>query len=119
MVHKPEIIEKGWGCEKIIMRHDQYCGKLLCFDKGKSGSFHFHMKKTESFYLSSGKVILYIIDKETSDVAEHTMEAGDCVTLIAGTPHKVTALEDSVIFESSTPDYPDDTYRIGKGDSQK
>jgi len=28
-----EIVEKGWGKEIIFVNNDEYCGKILCFDK--------------------------------------------------------------------------------------
>lgn len=40
-----EIVSKGWGREIIFVNNDEYCGKLLCFDKGKKFSMHYHIKK--------------------------------------------------------------------------
>jgi len=41
------IVPKGWGHEKIIHNSNGYCGKVLCFDKGKKCSYHYHKIKDE------------------------------------------------------------------------
>jgi len=40
-----EIVEKGWGKEIIFVNNPEYCGKILCFDKGKKFSMHYHIQK--------------------------------------------------------------------------
>ena len=40
-----EIVKKGWGKEIIFVNNDEYCGKLLCFEKDKKFSMHYHIKK--------------------------------------------------------------------------
>ena len=40
-----EIVPKGWGKEIIFVNNDEYCGKLLCFEKGKKFSMHYHIQK--------------------------------------------------------------------------
>ena len=40
-----QIVPKGWGKEIIFVNNDDYCGKILCFDKGKKFSMHYHLKK--------------------------------------------------------------------------
>ena len=30
-----KIVKKGWGKEIWFVNNDEYCGKILCFDKGK------------------------------------------------------------------------------------
>ena len=52
-------VPKGWGWEKWIVNCEEYCGKLLFFNKGKRCSWHYHVEKDEVFYLQSGKMIVY------------------------------------------------------------
>ena len=54
-----ELHPKGWGYEKWIVNTDEYCGKLLFFEEGKRCSWHYHKLKDETFYLQSGKMLLY------------------------------------------------------------
>ena len=51
-----KFVPKGWGFEKWIVNWEEYCGKLLFFNKGKMCSWHVHRLKDEVFYLQSGKM---------------------------------------------------------------
>ena len=57
-----QIVPKGWGKEIIFVNNDEYCGKLLCFDKGKKFSMHYHLKKKETWYVSKGTFLLLWIE---------------------------------------------------------
>ena len=61
-------VPKGWGYEKWIVNNKMYCGKLLFFDEGKRCSWHYHKLKDETFYLQSGRILLYYGD--TDDLAK-------------------------------------------------
>src|SRR5262245_29413199 len=61
---KPIHIQpKGWGEEHWIHNDDKYCGKVLILKKGKRCSLHFHVKKTETFYVQKGKVQMELQQK--------------------------------------------------------
>jgi quercetin dioxygenase-like cupin family protein len=110
-----QIVPKGWGKEIIFVNNDEYCGKLLCFDKGKKFSMHYHLKKKETWYVSKGTFLLLWI--ETTNGVQYTekITVGDVVTNERGAPHQLIALEDSEVFEVSTKHFDDDSYRIKKG----
>jgi quercetin dioxygenase-like cupin family protein len=110
-----EIVVKGWGKEIIFVNNDEYCGKLLCFDKGKKCSMHYHLKKKETWYVSKGTFLLLWI--ETTNGIQYTekLTVGDVITNERGAPHQLIALEDSEVFEVSTKHFDDDSYRIKKG----
>jgi len=112
---KVEIVVKGWGKEIIFVNNEEYCGKLLCFDKGKKFSMHYHLKKKETWYVSKGTFLLLWI--ETTNGIQYTekLTVGDVVTNERGAPHQLIALEDSEVFEVSTKHFDDDSYRIKKG----
>lgn len=111
-----EIVEKGWGKEIIFVNNDEYCGKILCFNKGKKFSMHYHLKKKETWYINKGKFILNWIDIEKGITHSEYLNIGDVITNERGEPHQMEALEDSEIFEVSTKHYDNDSYRIYKGD---
>ena len=115
---KSEIVNKGWGKEEIFSNNDKFCGKLLCFDKGKKMSTHFHLKKSEQFLCFSGLVMFYYFDLVTADKIEKMLHPGETVYIPAGCPHQIEALVDSIIIEVSTHDDPADSYRVEKGNSQ-
>ena len=110
-----EIIPKGWGKEIIFVNNDEYCGKLLCFDKGKKFSMHYHLKKKETWYVSKGAFILIWIDTSHGITYTEYLKVGDVITNERGDPHQLIALEDAEVFEVSTKHYDDDSFRICKG----
>ena len=116
-----KITPKGWGYEHTLVNNEKYCGKLLFFVKGHSCSFHYHLVKDETFYVSSGKITVKytdIIPKEGEFIFDRaiTLEAGDTFHVPPGRVHQMTALEDTSLFEFSTTDYPEDSYKIVRGD---
>jgi len=110
-----EIVPKGWGKEVIFVNNDEYCGKLLCFDKGKKFSMHYHIQKKETWYVSKGKFILIWIETENGITHTEYLNVGDVITNERGEPHQLIALEDSEVFEVSTQHYDNDSFRIWKG----
>ena len=116
---KLEIINKGWGHEKVIANNDLYCGKLLIIKKNERMSGHFHLLKKETFLCYSGCVYFGFYNLDTADRLEGILNAGDVVDIPAGCPHYLLGYEDSVIVEISTHHEDSDSYRIEKGSSQK
>jgi len=111
-----DIVKKGWGKEIIFVNNDEYCGKILCFEKGKKFSMHYHIKKKETWYVSKGSFILIWIETTTGNSQKEYLNVGDVITNERGEPHQLIALEDSELFEVSTKHYDDDSFRIWKGD---
>ena len=111
-----EIVPKGWGKEIIFVNNDEYCGKILCFEKGKKFSMHYHVLKKETWYVAKGKFLLHWIEPNNGTIITEYLNIGDCITNERGEAHQVEALEDSEIFEVSTKHYDSDSYRIWKGD---
>lgn len=109
-------VEKGWGYELVIANNENYCGKLLVFNKGKKFSMHFHKDKHETWYVNKGSFILRLVDLQTGLVSEKTIKEGDIVPIKQFLPHQLEALEDAVIFEVSTQHFDHDSYRLWKGD---
>ena len=111
-----EIVKKGWGKEIIFVNNDEYCGKILSFEKGKKFSMHYHLKKKETWYVSKGKFVLIWIETENGITHVEYLNVGDVITNERGEPHQLIALEDSDVFEVSTKHYDEDSYRMWKGD---
>ena len=113
-------VYKKWGHEVIIHNDEDYCGKILRFNRDAKFSMHFHMKKKETFYVLAGVFRLLFINLETAEEQEVQIKAGDIVEIPQGQPHQLIC--DGVggdIMEVSTQHFDDDSYRIRKGDSQK
>lgn len=116
---KSEVHPKGWGEEVWIINNDKYCGKLLKFNKGAKFSNHYHILKEETWYVLEGKLELRHYDLSNADEKVDRLMAGSVAHIPPSTPHQLIALESSIIVEVSTPHDEADSYRIGKGDSQK
>ena len=110
-------VPKGWGYERWIVNRDDYCGKLLFMNKGKKLSWHYHEKKTETFYINKGTVLLYFgySDDIKSSIMQE-LSQGDIFHIPVGLRHRLEALEDSEIMEFSTHHEDSDSIRVEKGD---
>ena len=103
-------VDKPWGYELRWAITDQYLGKILHVNKGEALSLQYHERKDEYQYVVKG-----CIDIETGGpdgvLTTHRMRAGDTLHIQPGTRHRITAVEDTDIFEVSTPDG-DDVVRL-------
>jgi quercetin dioxygenase-like cupin family protein len=117
--HFPEVHEKGWGREIWIANNEKYCGKILEFNKGAEFSMHYHMLKHETFYILEGKIELRGYDLSDASPRSEVYAQGTVITIPAGNPHKIIALEKSRVIEVSTQHFESDSYRIIPGNSQK
>ena len=110
-------VPKGWGWERWVVNNEEYCGKLLFFNKGKRCSWHYHRIKDEVFYLQSGKLMVYYSNNDDLEKAEQiVLHPGDNFHVYRGLRHQMVALEESELFEFSTQHFDSDSHRIIKGD---
>lgn len=112
---KSDVVIKGWGKEIVFVNNNEYCGKILSFEKGKRFSMHYHLLKKETWYVSKGRFVFIWIDTSTGTKHSEYLEVGDVITNERGEPHQLIALEDADIFEVSTHHVDSDSYRIWKG----
>lgn len=101
-----QIKDKPWGREIWFANTAGYAGKILEVHKGKRLSLQYHEKKTETQYVLSGKVKMYL-GKDKDNLEERIMNPGDKYDIYPYTIHRVEALEDAQIFEVSTDDLED------------
>lgn len=103
-------IDKPWGHEVLFAHTDRYAGKLLVIKQGHRLSLQYHQKKDEAFFVQSGRAR---IELESADGVKSVviLEPGEALHLTPGTRHRTEALEDTVIFEVSTPEL-DDVVRL-------
>jgi len=110
-------VPKGWGWERWIVNNEEYCGKLLFFEKNKQCSWHFHKLKDEVFYVQSGRLLVKYSDEDNIEEAnEIVLEAGDNFHVYRGLRHRMIALQDTELFEFSTQHFDSDSHRIIRGD---
>jgi mannose-6-phosphate isomerase-like protein (cupin superfamily) len=111
------VVPKGWGREVWLVNNELYCGKILEILKGKRCSLHFHKLKTESFFLRTGRLRVYVKESPTSGTLEEfELVSGECMDIPRGLVHQMEALEDSELFEFSTQHFDSDSNRLVPGD---
>ena len=103
-------VDKPWGHELIWAKTKDYVGKILHVKKGQRLSLQYHRIKEETMFVAKGRMIL-VFESDAGMLEEITMEAGEAHHIPTGKKHRVIALEDTDIFEVSTP-HLDDVVRI-------
>jgi mannose-6-phosphate isomerase len=83
---------------------------LIFVTKGHRLSLQYHSKKDETMLVQQGKAILEV-GKTERTLKSITLSPGDSIHLPPMTRHRLQALEDTVIFEVSTPEL-DDVIRL-------
>jgi mannose-6-phosphate isomerase len=108
---EPRRVEKPWGWELIWADTELYVGKILWVRAGFSLSLQFHNEKDEGWYVQGGRAELELGDVGQAVLKTEVIAAGATFRFRPGTVHRVTALEDTTIFEVSTPQL-DDVVRL-------
>jgi mannose-6-phosphate isomerase len=103
-------VDKPWGYELRWAITDRYLGKVLHVNKGQALSLQYHEQKDEHQYLVKGAVDIEFGGPDGALTTRH-MKPGDTVHITPGTRHRITAIEDSDIFEVSTAEI-DDVVRL-------
>ena len=106
----PRKVEKPWGWELIWAEAEDYVGKLLFVRAGESLSLQYHERKDESWLVQEGRARLELGELGT-ELEAVEIAPGDAFRYRPGTVHRVTALEDTLVVEVSTP-YLDDVVRL-------
>jgi quercetin dioxygenase-like cupin family protein len=102
-------VEKPWGYELHWAKTDRYVGKLIHVKAGHALSLQYHNLKDETIYLHSGLLLFEI--KQGAEIVKREMRPGERVHITPKTVHRMTAIEDSDVFEVSTPEL-DDVVRL-------
>jgi oxalate decarboxylase/phosphoglucose isomerase-like protein (cupin superfamily) len=103
-------VDKPWGHEVRWAITDRYLGKLIHVTKGHRLSLQYHVQKDESIYIASGLLDL-LLEDETGEVRVHRMTPGMSARVRPGRRHRFIAVEDTDIFEVSSPEI-DDVVRL-------
>lgn len=99
-------VDKPWGYEIRWATTDRYLGKVLHVNQGEALSLQYHQRKDECLLVSKGAIDLEVGEDEGA-LTRHRLRVGDAVHLSPGTRHRITAIEDTDIFEVSTPEIED------------
>jgi mannose-6-phosphate isomerase-like protein (cupin superfamily) len=103
--YKGKKIDKPWGYELIWAHTDRYVGKVLHIREGESLSYQYHRVKDETICLLSGILDLEIeVDGERKVLR---LEPEDCFHITPRMKHRMIAIEECDVLESSTPELED------------
>ena len=104
----PRKTEKPWGYELLFALTSRYAGKLIFISKGHRLSLQYHDKKDETMLIQQGKVLMEVGENENA-LKPIELKPGDRIHLPPLTRHRLQALEDTFLFEVSTPELDDVT----------
>ena len=103
-------VEKPWGWELWWAHTDRYVGKQIHINKGEALSLQYHERKEESWLVQEGRARLEL-GEVGGELEVVEIGPGDAFRFPPGTVHRVTALEDTLVVEVSTP-HLDDVVRV-------
>ena len=104
------IVPKPWGEEWWLAHTDRYAGKVLVIRKGHRFSLQYHRVKHETQFVWDGRIKLEI-GPDPEHLETRVLGPGAVTPIPPETYHRLEALEDSHVFEVSTPEL-DDVVRI-------
>ena len=104
-------INKPWGYEVVFTpKNLERVGKILFIKKGCRLSLQYHDQKEETLCLFQGKAKIWLED-EKGQIKTLYMKPQMGYTILKGQKHRLEALEDSFVFEVSSPEK-GTTYRL-------
>jgi mannose-6-phosphate isomerase len=105
MDNLPRKTEKPWGYELLFARTGKYAGKIMFVKKGHRASLQYHERKEETMYVFQGRLLMEL--ECEGQMVKSEVSAGACFHVTPLTKHRMTALEDTFMFEVSTPELED------------
>lgn len=97
-------VEKPWGYEIIFTKPDApTTGKILHLMAGKRLSLQYHDVKEETLCLMQGEAKL-TLSNSRDEVVETPMELFKGYRIVPGQVHRITAVTDIDVLETSTPE---------------
>jgi mannose-6-phosphate isomerase len=107
----PRRVEKPWGWELVWAETDAYLGKLLFVRAGEALSLQYHEVKDEAWLVREGVARLELGEVGAEGLETVEIHEGDAFHYPPRTLHRLTAIEDTLIVEVSTP-HLDDVVRV-------
>ena len=98
-------VQKNWGCEWWLELNDKFCYKRIFIKAGFRTSLQYHVFKHETNYIISGEAKVLIGD------IWYDLKANDYFTIKPNTIHRVEAITDVILQETSTSEI-DDCIRL-------
>jgi D-lyxose ketol-isomerase len=108
------FLKQDWGYEIIWTNTENYCGKIMTFEKpGAKFPMHFHKSKDKSWFINYGRFILRYIDTKTGEMHQKILCEGETWNIIPLQPHQLEAVvANSMVLEVSTSNLKEDNYQL-------
>jgi mannose-6-phosphate isomerase len=103
-------VDKPWGFELRWAITDRYLGKLIHVNAGHRLSLQYHVQKDESIFVASGLLDL-VLEDDAGELQTHRLAPGMSARVRPGRRHRFIAVEDTDLFEVSSPEV-DDVVRL-------
>jgi mannose-6-phosphate isomerase len=103
-------IDKPWGYQLLFTSTEPYSGGVNVVCRGHSLSLQYHRQRDETLFLHQGHLQVELED-EAGVMRTFALKPGQSIRFVPLRRHRISALEDSVIFEVSTPQM-DDVVRV-------
>ncbi|HEX6538162.1 MAG TPA: cupin [Candidatus Dormibacteraeota bacterium] len=103
-------VDKPWGHELRWAITDRYLGKLIHINQGHQLSLQYHVEKDETIFVWSGLLDL-LLENSDGVVECHRLTPGMSARVHPGRKHRFIAIEDTELFEVSSPEI-DDVVRL-------
>ena len=103
-------VDKPWGYELRWAVTDHYLGKLIHIVGGQALSLQYHVQKDESIFVLSGLLDL-VLENGDGTLETHRLAPGMSARVRAGRRHRFVAVEETDLFEASSPEI-DDIVRL-------
>lgn len=100
------VTVKPWGKEILVAHTARYALKDIHMIAGTRSSLQHHVEKLETILILAGRVSVER-GPTVQQLATDVFGPGDSYTVLPGTIHRVTVLEDARLIEASTPELDD------------
>lgn len=112
MSYEPlKVVNKPWGKEEWLSLNDKYCFKKITVNAGCGTSLQYHEKKRETTVIHSGECVVTYKKKDDAEPSIFQARAGCILDLEPGDIHRIEAITDVLMYETSTPEV-DDVVRL-------
>jgi len=107
-----KVISKIWGHEEIFINSKNYCFKKLNLVVNFISSYHYHIKKDESFIIGENSSDIYMC----VEGIKFKMQPGNFIHMPPGYKHQFAAMKNAptYFYEVSTEDSSEDSIRLTK-----
>lgn len=114
-----ENMQTEYGIDVTWADKENYCGKILVFEKkGSKMHFHFHKDTKKSWFINAGSFIIRCIDTSSGKMVTHPLQEGAVFDVEALQPVSLEVTsQGGTVLQVSTKNEKHDTFIITPADT--